>query len=1252
VAAYCRGRLLDSARLEPGQAEVMLHPPGGAGGVCRVTLFEELPTDSARQELRPLAERLIYRHPRERLDVDIRPDKRSYLPGERVHLALATTDEKERLRPALVMVAVVDKSVLTLADEKTARSMPTHFLLTSEVRKPEDLEHADFLLGTHPRAPEALDLLLGTQGWRRFAEKPRSGAPTGSVQDAERMLMVVGQSALRPEVERRQLQAAREDFEARAASLALRHERARREVEAAGQDPRYLAAWALVEGYHDGAERARQVALRVLAPLAFLALLAGLSLHLRRRLRGALPGYALAGACLAGLAVLLQGPFGSTPERPDTGSDQAGLVLPTIPRLGEEALDQDKGEDEKGRVKEEGARALSPPTRASAVPAPAPPPPSAPPLTPPAPGMPAPAPARGLRLPVPAAPTEKGGEKKDAEGKDAGGPGGAKGVEKLGAAGKAGGGPGSADKRPGGFSKGGRASQPPPAAADRAPARGGKQDGGEARTGKAKSSPRLVGGRDWPDGKEGRPRARTKTVQLEPMVVREYAHGFVPQPAAGAAAPLGQPRGNFAETLYWHPVLLLPGGRADVAFNLCDSVTRFEVTAYAHTADGRLGAGKRTLQSRLPFTLQPTLPVEVTAGDTLEVPLTVANTTGEARSVELKLAGLANLSLEKGAASQRFTVPAGTPVRKVFSFRPAVRAGAAELTFEGRAEPFADRVRGLVKVVPEGFPVVRARSDLLEGSASHPLDLPRNWVKGTLKVQVVAYPSPLADLHKGLEGLLREPNGCFEQTSTSNYPNVLTLRYLRESGQVKPEVERRARDLLATGYQKLTSFECREPGTTRRRGYEWFGGEAPPHEALTAYGLLQFADMAKVHEVDGAMLQRTRAYLLACRDGKGGFRRNERALGGFGRAPAPVTDAYIAWALTETGKEDLSRELNALLAAARGVKAKDPYFLALVGNALANAGRSKEARGLLRGVVKMQKEDGRVDGAETSITLSGGRDLQVETTALAVLGWLKLNTPDFADPVEKAVRWLGRQRGGHGAFGSTQSTILALKALLAYAGGHKRTVGGGELRLFVGEEKVAATTFAAGATDPVTLLLPDPEKRLNPGRNKVRVEVTGKNVFPHTLTWSYSTHTPASAAGCAVRLGTTLGRTKLDEGDGVRLTVTLANVSGKAQGMAVAVVGLPAGLGMPEDLKQLRDHARVPADGGRALLDSFEVRGRELVLYWRDLAARAKVEVPVDLVARVPGAYRGPASRAYLYYDADVKHWVKPLEVTIAARGE
>src|SRR4029079_12984545 len=125
-------------------------------------------------------------------------NRKRYAPGEKASLSLMTTNEAERLAPAIAQLAVVDQSVVTMADERTARSLPTHFLLTTEVRKPEDLEHADFLLGSHPKAPVALDLLLGTQGWRRFAEQDPGLFRQKQQPEADRLLVLNGQ--LTPEM--------------------------------------------------------------------------------------------------------------------------------------------------------------------------------------------------------------------------------------------------------------------------------------------------------------------------------------------------------------------------------------------------------------------------------------------------------------------------------------------------------------------------------------------------------------------------------------------------------------------------------------------------------------------------------------------------------------------------------------------------------------------------------------------------------------------------------------------------------------------------------------------------------------------------------------------------------------------------------------------------------------------------------------------------------------------------------------------
>ena len=43
-----------------------------------------------------------------------------------------------------------------------------------------------------------------------------------------------------------------------------------------------------------------------------------------------------------------------------------------------------------------------------------------------------------------------------------------------------------------------------------------------------------------------------------------------------------------ADTLFWHPVLVLPDGTAEISFDSTDSPTTYQILVAAHTLDGRL----------------------------------------------------------------------------------------------------------------------------------------------------------------------------------------------------------------------------------------------------------------------------------------------------------------------------------------------------------------------------------------------------------------------------------------------------------------------------------------------------------------------------------------------------------------------------------------------------------------------------------------------------------------------------------------
>src|SRR5262249_36775850 len=157
------------------------------------------------------------------------------------------------------------------------------------------------------------------------------------------------------------------------------------------------------------------------------------------------------------------------------------------------------------------------------------------------------------------------------------------------------------------------------------------------------------------------------------------------------------------------------------------------------------------------------------------------------------------------------------------------------------------------------------------GHRSFEFTIPADAIRGSVSSSASVYPTPLASMTDALQGLLRQPNGCFEQTSSTSYPLTMAQQYFVTHSGVDPALISKGKELLEASYKKLTGFE------SKTKGYEWFGAD-PGHEALTAYGLLQFTDMSRVRGVDKDMLARTRAWLLARRDGNGGFNRSAKAV--------------------------------------------------------------------------------------------------------------------------------------------------------------------------------------------------------------------------------------------------------------------------------------------------------------------------------------------------------------------------------------
>ena len=721
--------------------------------------------------------------------------------------------------------------------------------------------------------------------------------------------------------------------------------------------------------------------------------------------------------------------------------------------------------------------------------------------------------------------------------------------------------------------------------------------------------------------REDRKRISGKSMRY--MAVRLYAHKVRANRTPGD-------RVDFTETLYWTAAVKTDAtsGEATVAFDLNDSVASFRVLSDAFAQSGALGFDSRTIESVQPFYVDPKLPLEVTMGDRVLLPISLVNATdAELQNAVLKIAAAKGIEI---SALKALTLAADQRVRQIVELSVGDIAGNTDFVLEASAGAFSDRVTRKLNIVPRGFPVELAHGGMLaaDGSMEFTIDIPESRIPGSVLSDIAVYPTPLASLTEALQRLIREPSGCFEQTSSTTYPLVMAQQYFMSHQGVDPKLIERSKDLLDRGYKKLIGFEC------KKKGYEWFGGD-PAHEALTAYGLLEFTDMAAVSSVDADMLARTRAWLLATRDGEGSFKRERRALHTWIADP-DCSNGYIVWALLECGEstDALRKEIDHIESAA--LQSKNSYVLALGANIALLDKDPETAAKLMAGLAAQQTQEGDVGGGTTSIVGSGGIALQIETTALAMLAWLK--DPTYAGNVEKATQWLADSCKA-GRYGSTQSTVLALRAILAYDKARSTPKAPGSIQLFIdGHRAGSAAAFGKETHGPIKLT--DIAEMLEPGSHTVKITMTGGSEMPFSLAVNYANEEPDSSPECKVSLTVSLAGQSIKEGDVTEARVQVSNRSDKPLPTPVAIIGIPGGLEVRHDqLKELVKSGKIAA---------YEVLGREVVLYWRSLEASQKIELPISMVAEIPGTYTGPASRSYEYYTDEYKDWAAPMKVEIA----
>jgi uncharacterized protein YfaS (alpha-2-macroglobulin family) len=761
---------------------------------------------------------------------------------------------------------------------------------------------------------------------------------------------------------------------------------------------------------------------------------------------------------------------------------------------------------------------------------------------------------------------------------------------------------------------------------------------------------RMDGARQRAAAPPAMPMAVAKMAAESVTVAEDKAESKDAEQQGGGDGP--RVRSFFPETLYTNPALVTDGdGRASIRVPIADSITTWRVTSLASTIRGALGSSTSPVRVFQEFFVDLDLPVAVTEGDAVSIPVAVYNYLPSAQRVTLELRQDPWFALENDTASKQVDVAAGEVGVAYFRVK-ASKIGEQQLQVTARLEDSkfpGDAIARTVNVLPNGEERAVVVNERLEGNVTKDVVIPEGAIADASKIFVKFYPGALSQVVEGLDSILQMPGGCFEQTSSATYPNVLVMDYLKTSKKLTPEIQAKAEGYISLGYQRLVTFEV------QGGGFSWFG-EAPANKILTAYGLMEFSDMARVHEVDPRLIERTQGWLAGQQQPDGSFKPdtnfiNEGATTRYNSDVVRIT-AYIGWALATTGYKGEAIDRARQYVASHVTGKEDAYTLAVIANFAVDSGQNNKAwaNGAVEALAAKATEGPKTaywkqEGETPTSAREESADL--ETTALAVQALLKSGQKGAL--AKKALDYLTEKKDAQGNWQTTQATILSLKAfLLSFTRGTNADTEG-TIEVSIDGKAVDRLQVTKDNNDLLHMI--DLKAYTHVGAHKVGLAFAGEGSMQYQIVGRYYVPWARRAdAGPAepLSIDVTYDRTRLAQDEVATARVRVRNNTRGTAKMIMVDLGIPPGFEPSgEDFAALVDQTRGRT-GGK--LEKYTITAKQIILYFDGLSPNQTVEFSFGMRAKFPVRAQTFASRVYEYYNPTIEDKAKPVEMTVVAK--
>ncbi len=703
----------------------------------------------------------------------------------------------------------------------------------------------------------------------------------------------------------------------------------------------------------------------------------------------------------------------------------------------------------------------------------------------------------------------------------------------------------------------------------------------------------------------------------------------------GSASEAPRLRQFFPETWTWEPTLLTDDeGIAKLTLTAPDNITGWKLSVMGTWPEAPAGTpgivfGEAELTAFQDFFVEPDLPVSVVRGENFTARVSVFNYLDQEQSVKLTLEDAEGFEL-RGESELEVRVPANSATPVSFEIVPT-EIGTFPLKLTAIADSAADAILRELKVIPEGVTSQQIRNGVIAAGETVNLEAipPPEAVADSHTAFLNLSPSPVAQSMNGVADLLEMPYGCGEQNMIFLAPDIEILKYLREIGELAPEVRAEAEFFVNVGYQRQLTFQ------TTDGGFAAFGGEKGALW-LTAFVLSTFSGAREVRDIDESVLDRAAAMLVSRQLEDGSFQTDDFLIhqemdGGLENLVA--MSAYVTNALTDYGDSSVTDSLNLAAGYLQNAVSQvwdDPYSLSIAAVALFKIdGFETTAEGVLDRLLEMAIAEG--------VGLHW-EPYPVETTGYATMALLMAANGAGRPEAQATVEWLSTQRNALGGYGqSTQDTVVALRALFQAARKIHRDLDV-ELSLFQGEEELTRFNIDETNFD----LLQQFQLPADGALFELRSSGTGSVGFQLAQRFNVPGDLLPPSRDMTLEVSYRADHIEVD--DIVDVVVDLQyNGKKKRTGMVIVDIGIPTGFGaVMSSLKELTESE---------LIQRAELAGRKVIFYIDGLNPGELHSFTFQIIALFPVRAEAAISTAYEYYDASIQAFDRQEALAVESRG-